>query len=41
MYDLELEYSQPLSTIILNKSEWNKISITGFYENVMKEGLAL
>ena len=41
MYDIELEYLQPVSTIILDKSHWNKISITGFYENVMKEGVAL
>ena len=41
MYDIELEYLQPVSTIILDKPQWNKISITGFYENVMKEGIAL
>jgi predicted nucleotidyltransferase len=41
VYDIELEYLQPVSTIIFDKPHWNKISITGFYENVMKEGVAL
>lgn len=41
MYDIELEYLQPVSTVIFDKPQWNKISITGFYENVMKEGIAL
>jgi predicted nucleotidyltransferase len=41
MYDVELEYLQPVSTIILDRLHWSKMSITGFYENVMKEGVVL
>jgi predicted nucleotidyltransferase len=41
MYDIELEYLQPVSTVIVDKPQWDKISITGFYENVIKEGVAL
>jgi predicted nucleotidyltransferase len=41
VYDIELEYLQCISTIVLDKPHWNKMSITGFYENVMKEGITL
>ena len=41
VYDIELEYLQPISMVIYDVNDWNKIAITGFYENVMREGVAL
>lgn len=41
LYTLELEHDQPVSSIIVDRKQWNKMSITGFYENVTKEGVAL
>jgi predicted nucleotidyltransferase len=41
IYDLELEYIQPVSTIIYNRDQWNKLQITPLFENVAKEGKRL
>jgi predicted nucleotidyltransferase len=41
MYDLELEHTQAISTMIVDRQRWEKMSITGFYENVLNEGKAL
>jgi uncharacterized protein len=41
IYALELEYLQPVSSIIFNKGEWLKQSITPFYKNVITEGYEL
>lgn len=38
IYEIELEHLQPVSAIILNKSEWNDMKITPFYHNVIAEG---
>ena len=41
VYDIELDYTQAVSTIFFNRLHWNKMAITGFYENVINEGVAL
>ena len=41
IYEVELEYLQPVSAIILNKKEWQNMKITPFYYNVTKEGLKI
>jgi len=41
VYNIELEYEQPVSTIIVDRPRWDKMSITGFYENVKRDGIAL
>lgn len=41
VYAIELKYTQPISTIIVDRELWKKMSITGFYENVVKEGIVL
>ncbi len=41
VFDIELEYLQPISAMIIDPARWNKMSITGFYENVINEGKAL
>ncbi len=38
IYDVELEYMQPVSTIIVEKEKWNSMSITPLYQNVIAEG---
>jgi predicted nucleotidyltransferase len=38
IYELELEHTQPISSIILNKTEWDDMIITPFYYNVTHEG---
>ena len=38
IYEIELEYLQPVSAIILNKLEWGDMKITPFYHNVTVEG---
>ncbi len=38
IYDVELEYTQPVSTIIVEKEKWNSMSITPLYKNVAVEG---
>lgn len=41
IYDIELEYTQPVSTIIFEKEKWDSMSITPLYKNVLAEGKAL
>lgn len=41
IYEVELEHLQPVSTIILNKNEWQNMAITPFYHNVTTEGKIL
>jgi predicted nucleotidyltransferase len=41
VYDLELEYTQAVSTLFVDRKKWDKLSITGFYENVLNEGRAI
>lgn len=41
VYDIELEYEQAVSKIIIDRPRWDKMSITGFYENVIRDGIAL
>lgn len=41
IYDVELEYMQPVSTIIFGKEKWKSMSITPLYKNVLAEGKAL
>lgn len=38
LYDVELEYMQPISTIIFGKEKWKSMSITPLYKNVAAEG---
>lgn len=41
IYDVELEYIQPVSTLIYNRDQWNKMQITPLFGNVAKEGKTL
>ena len=41
IYDIELEYLEAVSAIILNDKEWNDMEITPFYKNVLREGKRL
>lgn len=41
IYDVELEYLQAVSAIILNDKEWDNMQITPFYKNVVREGKTL
>lgn len=41
IYDVELEYMQPVSTIIFGKEKWNSMSVTPLYKNVLAEGKVL
>jgi len=41
IYEVELEYMQPVSTIIFGKEKWNSMSITPLYKNVAAEGKLL
>jgi uncharacterized protein len=38
VFDLELEHTQAVSTMIVDRKRWKKMAITGFYENVINEG---
>ena len=38
IYEIELEHLQPVSAIILNQLEWQRMMITPFYHNVSAEG---
>jgi predicted nucleotidyltransferase len=38
VFDLELEHTQAVSTMIVDRKRWEKMAITGFYENVINEG---
>ncbi len=37
----ELETEQPISTIIYSYSQWEKLKITGFYQNVSQDGIEI
>lgn len=41
IYDVELEYIQPVSTAIYNRNHWNELQITPLFRNVAKEGKIL
>lgn len=41
IYDVELEYTQAVSTFIVQKDKWNSMSITPLYKNVAAEGKLL
>lgn len=41
IYKIELEYLQPISTIIRNRQEWEDSAIIPLYKNVAKEGIAI
>ena len=41
IFDIELEYSEPISTIIMAKKKWKDIQISPFCSNVNEEGLWL
>lgn len=41
IYDLELEYLQPVSIIIRNKQQWEDWAIMPLYKNVVSEGVSL
>lgn len=42
LYDLELESGESISTFVYSQSDWNtKLSVTPFYNNVIKEGIYL
>jgi len=38
LYDVELEYTESISTIVINKAKWHSQSITPLYKNVEIEG---
>jgi predicted nucleotidyltransferase len=38
IFEIELEYLQPISTIVIEKDDWKSMSITPFYKNVLIEG---
>ena len=42
IFEIELEFSQTISSIIINKKDWEtKYSITPLYENIKNEGVKL
>ena len=41
IFELELKYTQPVSTIIVDRAQWEKLSKTGFFENVTNEGMVI
>jgi uncharacterized protein len=41
IYDVELEYIQPVSTLIYNRNQWNELQVTPLFQNVVKEGKLL
>ncbi len=42
IFEIELEFSQSISSIIINKSDWeSKYLITPLYENIKNEGQKL
>jgi uncharacterized protein len=41
IYDVELEYIQPVSTLIYNRNFWNELEISPLFENVAKDGKTL
>jgi len=41
VYDVQLEYLQPVSTLIYNRNFWSKLEATPLFENVAKDGKPL
>lgn len=41
IYDIELEFLQPISTLIIDKEKWKTMAISSFYQNVTREGKVL
>ena len=42
LYDIEFDTGQIISPLVLSQTDWeNKHRITPFYENVLKDGIAL
>ncbi|HEX8459994.1 MAG TPA: nucleotidyltransferase domain-containing protein [Segetibacter sp.] len=41
IYDVELEFEEPVSTIILEREKWNSYSYTPLYGNVIHDGREL
>lgn len=41
IYEVELEFMQPVSTIIVEKNKWEGMAITPLYENVAVQGKVL
>jgi hypothetical protein len=41
IYDVELEFEEPVSTIILEREKWKTYSYTPLYKNIKDEGKEL
>jgi len=41
IFEIELEFEIAISTIIYEKSYWNDLSFTPFYENVSNDGIII
>lgn len=41
VYDVELAYDEPVSTIIVDTREWKKMEITPLYRNIEREGITV
>lgn len=41
IYDVQLEYLQPVSTLVYNKDFWHTLDVTPLFQNVAKEGKPL
>lgn len=41
IFDVELEFTQAISTLIFDRDKWNYMSITPLYKNVAAEGKIL
>lgn len=41
IYDVELEYIQPVSTFVYNRNHWKKLNFTSLFKNVSREGKLL
>lgn len=42
LFDIELEVGEPISTIVLSKTDWeNKHKITPLYQSIKREGILL
>jgi hypothetical protein len=41
IYNIELEYVQPVSTIIIDKESWDNWEIMPMHKNVTLEGITL
>jgi predicted nucleotidyltransferase len=41
IYEVELEFSQPISTLIYQKEDWETLAIMPLYQNVSEQGKVL